>query len=131
MAEPTNGSTAGTSQIIRTVRGLSIDGTRMMLYDVMDFFKLDYPRHAICDHLALTDAQIDAALQYIHEHRAEVEAEYQQILQEAEENRRYWEERLREHLARTPAPLLSPEQARLRAKFQAWKAQREAARCNA
>jgi hypothetical protein len=120
----------GASRIIRTERGLSIDGTRKMLYDVMDFFTIGYPRDAIRDFLLLTDAQIDAALAYIHEHRAEVEAEYQQILQDAEENRRYWEERLREHLACTPPPTLSPEQAALRAKFQAWKAAREAARCN-
>ncbi len=123
-------SANGTSKIIRTERGLSINGTRMMLYDVMDFFTIDYPRHAIRDLLGLTDAQIDAALGYIHEHRAEVEAEYQQILQEAEENRHYWEERLREHLARTPEPPLSPEKAAFRARFQAWKAQREAERCN-
>ncbi|MCE7985036.1 MAG: DUF433 domain-containing protein [Caldilinea sp. CFX5] len=131
MAVLTHGSTNGVARIIRTERGLSIDGARITLYDVMDFIKADYPRHAIRDHLALTEAQIDAALQYIHEHRTEVEAEYQQILQEAEENRRYWEEQLREHLARTPPAPLSPEQAALRTKFQAWKAQREAARCNA
>jgi uncharacterized protein (DUF433 family) len=123
-------ATKESSKIIRTDRGLSIDGTRMMLYDVMDFFTLGYPRDAIRDRLLLTDAQIDAALQYIHEHRAEVETEYRQILQEAEENRRYWEERLREHLARNPRPPMSPEQAALRAKFDAMKAQREAARCN-
>ena len=62
------------SRIIRTERGLSIDGTRMMLYDVMDYFTIGYPRDAIRDHLLLTDAQIDAALHYIHEHRAEVES---------------------------------------------------------
>ncbi|MEZ4662237.1 MAG: DUF433 domain-containing protein [Caldilineaceae bacterium] len=127
----TNDVTNRAARIIRTERGLSIDGTRLTLYDVMDFFKAGYPRHAIRDYLALTDTQIDAALQYIYEHRADVEAEYQQILQEVEENRRYWEEQLREHLARTPPPPLSPEQAALRARFQAWKTQRETARCNA
>lgn len=120
----------GTSKIVRTERGLLIDGTRMTLYDVMDFFTLDYPRNAIRDRLLLSDAQIDAALSYIHEHRAEVEAEYQQILREAEANRRYWDECLREHLARTPERALSPEKAALRARLQSIRAQREAGQCN-
>jgi uncharacterized protein (DUF433 family) len=121
--------TNGESRIIRTQRGLSIDGTRLMLYDVMDFLAMGYPRNAIRDRLLLSDAQIDAALRYIHEHRAEVEAEYQQILQEAAENRRYWEERLREHLARTPEPVLPPEKAALRERLRAIRAQREAEQC--
>jgi uncharacterized protein (DUF433 family) len=125
MSTPTNGE----SRIIRTDRGLSIDGTRLMLYDVMDFFIIGYPRDAIRDRLLLTDAQIDAALRYIHEHRAEVDAEYQQVLQDAEENRRYWAERLREHLARTPEPPLPPEKAALRERLRASRAQREAEQC--
>lgn len=131
MTLSTNGVGHSSSKIVRTERGLSIDGTRMTLYDVMDFYTQGYPRHAIRDRLLLTDAQIDAALKYIHKHYAAVEVEYQQILQDAEENRRYWDERLREHLAHTPEPVLSPEQAALRAKFRAWKAQREATRCGA
>jgi uncharacterized protein (DUF433 family) len=130
MATQTTTQTNGKSHIIRTERGLSIDGTRKMLYDVMDFYTIGYPRDAIRDRLLLTDAQIDAALVYIDEHRAEVEAEYQQILQDAEENRRYWEERLRQHLARTPEPALPPEKAALRERLRAIRARHEAEQCN-
>ncbi len=111
-----------TSQIIRTERGLSIDGTRMTLYDVMDFVKADYPPHLIQHRLLLSDAQLEVALRYIDEHREEVEAEYAQILREAEENRRYHEALNREHLAKQANRPRTPEQQRLRDKFDHWKA---------
>ena len=44
----------------------------------------------------MTDQQIHDVLEYIESHREEVEAEHQQVLNHAEENRRYWEERNRE-----------------------------------
>ncbi|WP_277128022.1 hypothetical protein [Chlorogloeopsis fritschii] len=40
---------------------------------------------------------------YIGTHQAEVQAEYQQVLKIAEDNRQYWEERNREHFARLAA----------------------------
>lgn len=78
--------------IIRTERGLSIAGTRITLYDVMDYVTAQYPPHFIQGLFDLTDEQIDAALAYIEANRAEVEAEYQRVVQEAEELRLYYEE---------------------------------------
>ncbi len=117
-------SSVQTAQIIRTERGLSIDGTRMTLYDVMDFVKADYPPHLIQDRLLLSDEQFEVALRYIDEHRDEVEAEYAQILHEAEESRRYWDAHNREHLARQANRLRTPEQVALKEKFEKWKAMR-------
>jgi uncharacterized protein (DUF433 family) len=90
----------GQPGIIRTERGLTIAGTRITLYDVMDYVTAEYPPKFIRGMLNLTDEQINAALSYIEANRAEVEAEYQTVLQEAEEIRQYWEERNREHFAR-------------------------------
>ena len=56
-----NGQTA----IIRTERGLTIAGTRITLYDVMDYVTAQYPPKFIRGIFNLTDAQIDAALAYI------------------------------------------------------------------
>lgn len=114
------------SVIVRTNRGLSIVGTRITLYDVMDYFVAGYPAKLIREKLCLTDAQVDAALSYIETHQAEVEAEYQQVLQAAEENRQYWEERNREHFIRPAATPLKPTQEGIRAKLQAWKDRLEA-----
>ena len=80
--------------ITRTERGLTIAGTRISLYDIMDFLKAQYPPKLIRDKFNLTDAQIKAALSYIEAYRTQVEAEYQEVLQNREEIRLYWEEPL-------------------------------------
>jgi len=113
------------STIIRTERGLTIAGTRITLYDVMDFLKAEYPPKLIRDKFNLSDAQISAVLSYIEANRNEVEAEYQLVLQIAEENRKYWEERNREHFARIAATPRKPGYEAARAKLQARKAKRE------
>jgi len=111
----------GQAAIIRTERGLTIADTRITLYDVMDYFTAGYPAKLIREKLCLTDAQVNAALAYIEAHQAEVEAEYQEVLQLAEDNRQYWEERNREHFARFAAMPPKSGQEALRAKLQAWK----------
>lgn len=82
-------SSAGQAEIIRTERRLTIAGTRITLYDVMDYLTADYPAKLIREKLCLTEAQVHAALSYIETHPAEVEAEYQQVLRLAEDNRQY------------------------------------------
>ncbi|MDZ7958102.1 MAG: DUF433 domain-containing protein [Aulosira sp. DedQUE10] len=109
------------SEIIRTERGLTIAGTRITIYDVMDYVTAQYPVRYTRNMLNLTDEQINAALSYIETNRAQVEAEYQKVLQEAEEIRQYWEERNRERLAQIRALTPKPGQEAVRAKLQAWK----------
>jgi len=111
--------------IIRTERGLSIAGTRITLYDVMDYVTAEYPPKFIRGMLNLTDEQVNAALFYIEANRAEVEAEYQTVLKEAEEIRQYWEERNREHFARIAAMPPKPGREAIWAKLQAQKARHE------
>jgi hypothetical protein len=108
--------------VIRTERGLSIAGTRITLYDVMDYVTACYPPKLIREKLCLTDEQVNVALAFIEENRALVEAEYQEVLQIAEENRQYWEERNREHFARIAQLPPKPGTEALWAKLQAWKA---------
>jgi len=112
--------------IVRTERGLTIAGTRITLYDVMDYVTAGWPPKLIRDRLELTDRQIVDVMAYIEDHRAEVEAEYQVVLQEAEENRRYWEERNRERFAQIAAQPPKPELARIREKLAEWKIQDKA-----
>ncbi len=109
------------SEIARTEWGLILKGTRITLYDVMDYLSAGYPANLIGEKLCLTEAQVNAALAYINTHQAEVEAEYREVLQLAEDNRRYWQERNRERFARIAALPPPPGQEALRAKLQAWK----------
>lgn len=122
--------TNGQTQIIRTERGLTIAGTRITLYDVMDYLTAQYPPKFIRGLFNLTDAQINAALAYIQANRAEVVAEYQVVLKQAAELQMYYEEQNRElisKIAKMPPPpgrevvweKLQAQKAKLQAKLQA------------
>lgn len=116
----------GQAAISRTERGLTIAGTRITLYDVMDYLKAQYPPKLIREKLGLNDEQIHSALAYIETHSIEVEAEYQECLKTAAEIRQYWEERNRERYAKIAAMPAKPGQEALRAKLRDWKARIEA-----
>ncbi|MCU0568584.1 MAG: DUF433 domain-containing protein [Oculatellaceae cyanobacterium Prado106] len=108
--------------ITRTNWGLILTGTRITLYDVMDYVLAQYPPKLIGDILNLTEEQVNAALSYLEKNRAEVEADYQAILQDVEESRQYWEERNREHFARIASLPPKPGREALWAKLQEQKA---------
>ena len=110
------------STVVRTSRGLSIAGRRLTLYSIMDYLHAGWPPHLIRDEFNLTAKQMNDVMEYITAHRDQVEQEYQAVLQQAEENRRYWETRNRERferMAQTPPP---QDQEQLRAKLQVIKA---------
>jgi uncharacterized protein (DUF433 family) len=113
------------SAIIRTERGLTIAGTRIALYDVMDYVTAQYPPKFIQGLFDLTEEQINTALTYIKAHRAEVESEYQQVLKEAEELRQYYEEQNRERVARSATHPPKPGTEAAWEKLRAAKARRE------
>jgi uncharacterized protein (DUF433 family) len=112
------------SAIIRTERGLTIAGTRITLYDVMDYVTAQYPSKFIQGLFDLTEEQINSALAYIKAHRVEVEAEYQEVLKEAEELRQYYEEQNRERVARSAAQPPKPGTEAAWEKLRAAKAKR-------
>ncbi|MFP4101260.1 DUF433 domain-containing protein [Coleofasciculus sp.] len=110
------------SAIIRTERGLTIAGTRITLYDVMDYLASGWSPKLIRDWLPLTQEQADAALSYIETHRSEVDAEYQTVLQTAQAIQDYWAEKNRQRLARIATLPAKPGQEEIYRKLQAWKA---------
>lgn len=79
--------------VMYTSRGLSIAGTRITLYAILDYLHEDWPPKLIQDWFNLTENQMADVLAYIDAHREQVEQEYQQVIQQGEEIRRYWEER--------------------------------------
>jgi len=89
----------------------------------MDCVKADWPPKLIQDTFNLTDQQIAEVMSYIKTHREEVEAEYQQVLEYAEEERQYWEERNCERFAQIAAMPPPPGKEELWAKLQAKKAE--------
>jgi uncharacterized protein (DUF433 family) len=115
------------STIVKTSRGLSIGGTRLTLYTIMDHLQAGWPPQLIGDWFNLTAQQVADILEYIETHRAEVEAEYRQVLQDAAETERYWRERNREHFERLATRPPQPGQEAVRAKLRAHQAQWERA----
>lgn len=112
--------------IVRTERGLTIAGTRLTLYQLMDHLHVEQSPQSLWKYYPqITDEQFNAALSYIDANRSEIEAEYQLVLKQAEENRQYWEERNREHFAQIASLPSKPEQEALRKKLRSQKARHE------
>jgi uncharacterized protein (DUF433 family) len=112
--------------VIETSRGPSIHGTRLTVYSILDDLNgggVEFAR-AMYAHL-LTEAEWDEVLQYIEAHRAELEVKLAAILRRSEEERRYWEERNQERLARPPSPPANERMAEARVRLAAWKLEQE------
>lgn len=107
--------------VIRTDRGLSVAGTRITLYTIMDFIKDGWAAHLIRDWFGLTDRQISDVMEYIDTNREQVEAEYKLVMQQAEEDEKYWREYNREHFMKTASLPPKPGYEHLRAKLQSAK----------
>ena len=112
--------------VVRTSRGLTITGTRITLYSIMDYIKADWPPKLIKDLFDLTDQQISGVLAYIEANRDEVESEYQIVLKKAEENRRYWTEYNRDHLEKVAAMPHEPDHEEIWKKLKARQEELEA-----
>jgi len=110
--------------IIRTERGLTISGTRITLYDVMDYVKAQYPAKFIQGLFEITDEQINAALSYIELNRDAVEAEYAQVVRETEELQIYYANQNRDRLISTAAKIKTGNEAAWK-KLQTMRSHRE------
>jgi uncharacterized protein (DUF433 family) len=91
--------------------GPKIEGTRITVYAVFEYLEMQRSREWIAALLGLSSRQVQAAIDYIDEHRAEALADYQKIADRIRQGNPPWvQERLRE----------------AREKFQARKARRQA-----
>lgn len=108
--------------IVPTELGLTIAGTRITLYDVMDHLAAGWIPKLILNWLPLTKEQLQMALSYIDANRTAVEAEYKTALQATQEMREYWQEKNRERLAETAKLPPKPGKEEIHAKLQTWKA---------
>lgn len=68
------------TEIIDRGRGPEIEGTRITVYDVMDYLQEGWRYDQIAGLFRLPPDDIQAAIQYIEVRHAEVMADYQQIL---------------------------------------------------
>ena len=69
------------AKIIKTGRGPEIAGTRITVYDVIEYYKAGRHRDMIADTLELSSQQVEVAIRYIEEHRDEVMANYEKNME--------------------------------------------------
>src|SRR6266498_4008029 len=100
------------SAIINRGRGPEIAGTRLTVYDIMDYYQQGWHHSLIAATLRLSSAQVLEAIRYIDAHREEVMANYQKLL---------------DRCARGNPPEIQAKLDRIRTECQAlWAARRQA-----
>lgn len=104
--------------VTQTERGVTVKGSRLTLYEIIGAMKKGESLKNIRDIYELTDEEMLDILDYIHLHKEETEKEYQETLEAAERNRKYWEDRNRESPGKT-----YPQRELIRAKLREWRQQ--------
>ncbi|HVC93598.1 MAG TPA: DUF433 domain-containing protein [Pirellulales bacterium] len=66
--------------IIDRGRGPEIAGTRITVYDILDYVRAGWHHATIAATLRLSSLEVQEAIRYIDDHHAEVSAEYQKML---------------------------------------------------
>jgi hypothetical protein len=110
--------------VVRTERGLTVSGTRLTLYFLEDHFRAGWPKEMVQQWFNLTDQEIADVTGYVAAHREEFDAEYRDVLAQAEANRKYWEQRNCERFEQIKNAPVTPEQAARRAKLEELKRRR-------
>lgn len=80
------------ARIIDRGRGPEVEGTRVTVYRIMDYVREGSSAERMAAELDLTAEQVQAALAYIAGHRAQVEEEYEKILQRVRQPNPAWVE---------------------------------------
>jgi uncharacterized protein (DUF433 family) len=69
------------AKIIDRGRGPEIAGTRITVYDILDYYDSGWHRDMIADLFELSSQQVEVAIRYIEDHREEVMADYEKIME--------------------------------------------------
>ena len=77
--------------IVETNRGPSIAGRRITIYAIMDLLKSKQDSEFIKKYLRLSDEELNAAVEYIEQHKDQVEKHYAEIVRRSEERRAHYE----------------------------------------
>jgi len=95
-------SIRATPLIIETERGPCIAGRRTTIYSIYEQLQSGLDREGIKQHLRLSEAQLDAAMAYIAQHKEAIEREYTEIVRRSEARQAYYEQVYREHSRFSP-----------------------------
>jgi hypothetical protein len=110
--------------VVRTERGLTVGGRRLTLYLLEDHFRAGWPPELVKDVFGLSDKELSDVVGYIDSNRHEFNREYDSVIQRADENRKYWEDRNRPALEAIKNSPPTPSVAAKRAKLEQFRRQR-------
>ena len=88
------------SVVERGTRGLVIQATRITLYEILDYLKAGWTPQLMAVRLNLPSHKMEAVIEWLQEHRQEIELEYQRVEVDARSARGYWENHNKEKLAK-------------------------------
>jgi uncharacterized protein (DUF433 family) len=74
-----------TPKIINRGRGPELAGTRITVYDILEYARAGWSKMRIAVTLGLDTRSVEVALDYIKAHEEEVNAEYQKIMARIED----------------------------------------------
>ena len=97
-------------QIVDRGDGPKIEGTRITVYTIFEYLEKGRSREWIATCLGLSSRQVQAAMDYIDGHRADVQAEYEKIA---------------ERIRRGNPPSVERRLQKARDKFQQWMTRRQ------
>ena len=75
-----NGLNTTAGRIVERSGEPRIEGTRISVYAILEYLRAGRSRDYIAATLFLSSAQVQAAIDYIHDHEAEVNTEFEQIM---------------------------------------------------
>jgi uncharacterized protein (DUF433 family) len=103
-------TTTETPLIVETSRGPCIAGRRLTVYVIYEHLQSGLEREFIKEHLLLSDAQLDAAVKYIAQHKDKIATDYAEIVRRSEERQAHYEQLYRQR-SRFPTELPPEERA--------------------
>ena len=87
----------------RSDRGLCIIGTRIPVFDIMDYLKAGWTREMLLEYVSINEQQLQNALDFIRQGGAELQAAHAEFNRRADEMQRECIERQEKHKAELKA----------------------------
>jgi len=88
-----------TNPVSRTERGLVVTGTRITLYEILDYRVAGWTLDRMADQLSLEKGVLTETLAWMDENRDLAARESEEVNARSRENRAYWEQRNSDRLA--------------------------------
>lgn len=102
---------SGPYHIFEGDSGLQISESRVLLFDVMQYYDAGKSIYELCEIFNLTPLQVKTAIAYIEQHRTTLEPELAKAIEYRKEREAYHRRLVAEHLAKTPPSPMTPQRA--------------------